>query len=56
MAQLVDFHASSIRVTINDGIAHLEGHLPSPVALQTVLQGAEAVPGVTAVESEIVVT
>ena len=56
MAQLVDHHARSIRVTLNGGTAHLEGHLPSDAALQTALRAAETAPGVTAVESEIVVT
>ena len=49
-------HARSIRVTMNDGTAHLQGHVPSLAALRIALHAAEAAPGVTAVESEIVVT
>jgi osmotically-inducible protein OsmY len=56
IARMADLHARSIRVTMNDSTVHLYGHLPSPAALQTVLQAAETAPGVTAVESEIVVT
>ena len=35
---------------------HLHGYVPSLAALQTALHAAETAPGVTAVESEIVVT
>jgi osmotically-inducible protein OsmY len=51
-----DLHARSIRVSMNNGTAHLSGHVPSSAALQVVLHAAETVPGVTAVHSEIVVT
>jgi osmotically-inducible protein OsmY len=56
IARMVDRHARSIRVTMNDSTVRLHGHLPSPAVLQTALAAAEAVPGVTAVENEIVVT
>jgi osmotically-inducible protein OsmY len=51
-----DLHAGAIRVTMNNSIVHLHGHVPSLAALQTALHAAETAPGVTAVESEIVVT
>jgi osmotically-inducible protein OsmY len=41
---------------MNDGTVHLNGRVPSPAVLQTALHAAETTPGVTAVESEIVVT
>jgi osmotically-inducible protein OsmY len=56
VAQTADHFARSVRVTINDGTAHLEGNVPSSAALQIVLHAAETAPGVTAVQSEIVVT
>jgi osmotically-inducible protein OsmY len=56
IAQVPDRDAGSVRVTMNGGIAHLQGSVPSLIALETALQAAEAAPGVTAVESEIVVT
>lgn len=56
IARKADLHARSIRVTMNDGTVHLHGHVPSLAALQTALQAAETAPGVTAVQSEIVVT
>jgi osmotically-inducible protein OsmY len=56
MARTVDRHARSIRVEINDGVAHLSGHVLSSAALQIALNAAETAPGVTAVDSEIVVT
>jgi osmotically-inducible protein OsmY len=56
MARTVDRHARSIRVEINDGVAHLSGHVLSSAALQIALNAAETAPGVTAVHSEIVVT
>jgi osmotically-inducible protein OsmY len=55
IARKADLHARSIRVTMNDGTVHLHGHLPSLAALQTALRAAETAPGVTGVESEIVV-
>lgn len=55
IARKADLHARSIRVTMNDGTVHLHGDLPSLAALQTALHAAETAPGVTAVESEIVV-
>jgi osmotically-inducible protein OsmY len=56
IGRTADLHARSIRVTMNDSTVHLHGRLPSLAALQTVLHAAETAPGVTAVESEIVVT
>jgi len=55
IAETVDRHARSIRVTISDRTAHLSGHVPSSAALQIALNAAEATPGVMAVDSEIVV-
>jgi osmotically-inducible protein OsmY len=55
IARTADLHARAIRVTMNNSTAHLHGHVPSVAALQTALSAAEAAPGVTAVESEIVV-
>jgi osmotically-inducible protein OsmY len=48
--------ARSIRVTMSDGIAHLHGELPSLWALRTAVQAAKTAPGVTTVESRIVVS
>jgi osmotically-inducible protein OsmY len=56
ISQLADLHARSIDVTMTNGTAHLHGSLPSVEALRTALDAAETAPGVTAVESEIVVT
>ena len=56
IARTADLHARSIRVTMNDSTVHLHGHVPSLAALRIVLHAAEAAPGVTAVENEIVVT
>jgi len=56
IARTIDRHARSIRVEINDSVAHLSGHVPSSAALQIALNAAETAPGVTAVDSEIVVT
>jgi osmotically-inducible protein OsmY len=55
IARTADLHARSIRVRMNNGTAHLYGHVPSLAALQIALHAAETVPGVTAVDSEIVV-
>ena len=55
IAQTVDRHTRSIRVTISDRTAHLSGHVPSSAALQIALNAAETTPGVLAVDSEIVV-
>ena len=56
IARTAHLHARSIRVTMNNGTAHLHGHVPSLAALQIVLHAAKTAPGVAAVESEIVVT
>jgi osmotically-inducible protein OsmY len=56
IARAGDVDAGSIRVTTNDSTVRLHGHVPSLAALQTAVEAAETVPGVTAVESEIVVT
>jgi osmotically-inducible protein OsmY len=55
IARTADLHARSIRVRMNNSTAHLYGHVPSLAALQIALHAAETVPGVTAVDSEIVV-
>jgi osmotically-inducible protein OsmY len=55
IARTADLHARSIRVRMNNSTAHLYGHVPSCAALQIALHAAETVPGVTAVDSEIVV-
>jgi osmotically-inducible protein OsmY len=56
IAGMADLHARSIRVTMNDTSVYLHGHVDSLAALETALHAAETAPGVTAVESEIVVT
>jgi osmotically-inducible protein OsmY len=56
IARTADLHAGSIRVRLNNSTVHLHGHVSSLPALQTALEAAETAPGVTAVESEIVVT
>ena len=56
IARVADLHAGSIRVAMNDGTVHLQGHVPSLAALESAVQAAETASGVTAVESEIVVT
>jgi osmotically-inducible protein OsmY len=56
IARTADLHARSIHVRMNDGTAHLSGHVPSLEALQIALRAAETVPGVAAVDSEIVVS
>ena len=55
IAQTANLHARSIRVRMDNGVAQLSGQLPSLAALRVVLKAAEAAPGVTAVESAIVV-
>ncbi len=55
IARTADLHARSIQVRMNDSTAHLSGHVPSLAALQIALRAAETAPGVTAVDSEIVV-
>jgi osmotically-inducible protein OsmY len=56
IAPMAELDAPSIRVTVNAGTVRLGGHVDSLAALQTALHAAETAPGVTAVESEIVVT
>ena len=56
IARTADLHSRSIRVTMNDSTVRLHGYLPSSAALHIALHAAETAPGVTAVESEIVVT
>ena len=53
---VADLPSDSVRVTMDGTTAHLHGHVPSLAALETALQAAETAPGVTGVESEIVVT
>jgi osmotically-inducible protein OsmY len=55
IARTADLHARSIRVEMNNSTAHLYGNVPSFAALQIALHAAETVPGVTAVDNEIVV-
>jgi osmotically-inducible protein OsmY len=55
IARTADLHARSIQVRINNRTAHLSGHVPSLAALQVALHAAETAPGVTAVDSAIVV-
>ena len=55
IARMADLDARSIRVTKHDSTVHLHGDVPSLTALQTVLHAAAKAPGVTTVESEIVV-
>lgn len=55
IARVAGADAGSVRVTVNDGTAHLEGHVPSLAALDAAVLAAETAPGVSAVESEIVV-
>ena len=55
IAQTADLDARSIRVRMDNGIAHLSGHVISAAALQVAVDAAESAPGVTAVESAIVV-
>jgi osmotically-inducible protein OsmY len=45
-----------IGVTVQDGVVRLDGHAPSLSALEEAVAAARAVPGVTAVESAIVVS
>ena len=54
-ARMADLDARSIRVTRDDNTVHLHGHVPSLTALRTALRAAATAPGVTTVESEIVV-
>jgi len=56
IARMADLHARSVRVTMNKSTVNLRGHLPSLAALETAVHAAEAAPGATAVESDIVVT
>lgn len=55
IGRTADVHAPSVRVTMNDGTVRLHGHVSSLATLQTAMHAAETTPGVTAVESEIVV-
>jgi osmotically-inducible protein OsmY len=55
IARTADLHARSIHVRMSNSTAHLYGHVPSFAALQIALHAAETMPGVTAVDSEIVV-
>jgi osmotically-inducible protein OsmY len=55
IARTADLDARSIEVTMDNGIAHLSGQVVTSAALQVALDAAEAAPGVTGVESAIVV-
>jgi osmotically-inducible protein OsmY len=56
VARIVSPEARSIQVTSVDGVVHLHGHVSSIAALQAAIDAAETAPGVTKVESEIVMT
>jgi osmotically-inducible protein OsmY len=45
----------SVRATLTDGVARLSGQVGTLAALEKALHAAESAPGVTAVESEIVI-
>jgi osmotically-inducible protein OsmY len=47
--------ADSVRATVKDGVVRLSGELASLSALEAAVKAAEAAPGVSAVESEIVI-
>jgi len=55
IAQTADLDARSIRVRMDNGIAHVSGQVVTFAAMQVALEAAEAAPGVKAVESAIVV-
>lgn len=48
--------SSGVAATVRDGVVHLDGRVPSLAALEEAVAAARAVPGVTAVESAIVVS
>jgi osmotically-inducible protein OsmY len=56
IARVTNLDAGPIWVTTSDSTVHLHGRVPSLPALQAALKAAETVPGVTAVESDLVVT
>lgn len=56
LARTGDLDARSIRVTMENGTARLNGRVTSLEALRTAMHAAETAPGVTAVESDVVVT
>jgi osmotically-inducible protein OsmY len=55
VAEVPDVDGDGVQVTIDDGVARLQGRLPSVTALQRAMDAAETAPGVTSVESQIVV-
>jgi osmotically-inducible protein OsmY len=55
IAAVPDVDADAVQVTMDEGIARLHGRLPSLTALQTAMKAAQTAPGVTSVESLIVV-
>lgn len=55
LAGVGDPHRDSITATMSDSTARLHGRVSSLTAWETALHAAESAPGVTAVESEIVV-
>jgi osmotically-inducible protein OsmY len=55
IARTANFQGRSSRVRIDNGVAHLSGHVLSFAALRVAVEAAEAAPGVTAVVSAIVV-
>jgi osmotically-inducible protein OsmY len=50
-----DPQAQSVRATLTDGLARLSGQVSTLAALEKALHAAESAPGVTSVESEIVI-
>lgn len=56
VATVADDDARSIRVTMDDGTAHLAGRVRSLAALQAAIDAARTAPEVTGVTTEIVVT
>ncbi len=55
LGRMHDVSPRSIRVRTNGGTAYLDGHLPSLAALETAMHAAGTAPGITGVESRIVV-
>jgi osmotically-inducible protein OsmY len=50
-----DEHFGSVRATVEDGVVRLAGQLASLSALEAAMQAAAAAPGITGVESEVVI-
>ena len=56
LERMADGAAHSIRVTADESTVHLQGQVPSLAGLEAAVQAAESTPGVTTVESQIIVT